>query len=142
MMQQLLVGSLAIIITICIEAVFFTISIRSLRKHGPWLRRHPRRLKTMFALVLATLWLLAAMSAGVWVWAILFDIIGAFPDFETSLYFSVVSFTTLGFGDIILGVDWRLLSGMCAANGLIVFGINTAFLVEFLRQMSHEQDFD
>ena len=58
-----------------------------------------------------------------------------FATLEASVYFSLVAYTTLGFGDILLPNDWRLLSGMAAANGLLNFGLLTAILVETLRQI-------
>ena len=58
--------------------------------------------------------------------------LGAFETLERALYFSVVVFTTLGFGDITLPEPLRLLSGLSAANGLLLFGLSTAYLVEFL----------
>ena len=51
------------------------------------------------------------------------------------MYFSLVSFTTLGFGDVLFPPEWRLLSGMAAANGLLNFGLLTALLVEALRHV-------
>ncbi len=65
--------------------------------------------------------------------------LGTFDAFEPARYFSVVSFTTLGFGDIVLAAEWRLLSGLSAANGLLVFGLSTAFLVEFLTRLRQAQ---
>ena len=44
-------------------------------------------------------------------------------------------FTTLGFGDIILDKPYRLMSGLLAADGLILFGLTTAFLIEFIRSL-------
>jgi hypothetical protein len=52
----------------------------------------------------------------------------------------MVSFTTLGFGDVTLPHDWRLLSGIIAANGLILFGLNTAFLIEILNRLFLRND--
>ncbi|MEM9736953.1 MAG: ion channel, partial [Pseudomonadota bacterium] len=52
-----------------------------------------------------------------------------------ALYFSVVAFTTLGFGDVLLPQEWRLLAGLSAANGLLIFGVSTAFLVEVFRRV-------
>ena len=75
------------------------------------------------------------MSVGIWIWAIFFFRIGALGDLETALYFSLVTFTTLGFGDIILDKPFRLLSGLLAADGLILFGLTTAFLIEFVRSL-------
>ena len=49
--------------------------------------------------------------------------------FEEAAYFSVVTFTTLGYGDITLVEhDWRLLSGIEALNGILLVGWTTAFL--------------
>ena len=62
-----------------------------------------------------------------------------FVTFEASVYFSLVAFTTLGFGDVLLPVEWRLLGGLAAANGLLIFGLLTAMLVETLRQIRTRQ---
>ena len=86
-----------------------------------------------------TLWLMAAHSLGVWIWAATFLMLGTFSALEPALYFSVVSFTALGFGDVVLTPQWRLLSGMSAANGLLIFGLSTAFLVEFLSRLRKAQ---
>ena len=83
-------------------------------------------------LVGMTLLLLASISVSVWLWALCLLWLGVFHEAETAVYFSLVSFTTLGFGDIILEKQWRILSGLMAANGLIIFGLTTAVLVDFL----------
>jgi hypothetical protein len=54
--------------------------------------------------------------------------LGAIETLETAVYFSTVTFTTLGFGDITLDEDWRLLSSFEAANGLLMFGWSTALV--------------
>ena len=74
-----------------------------------------------------------------WIWAAAYVGIGAIESLEPALYFSVVAFTTLGFGDITLPLEWRLLSGLTAANGLLLFGLSTAFLVEFLIKLRRAQ---
>lgn len=63
-------------------------------------------------------------------WAILLVNLGAFAGFEEALYFAGVCFTTLGFGDILLPEEWRLLAPAMAANGLLLFGLSAAFLLE------------
>jgi hypothetical protein len=65
----------------------------------------------------------------------MFLLLGAIESLEPAVYFSLVSFTTLGFGDITLDDNWRLLSALCAANGLLLFGFSTAFLVELMRRL-------
>jgi len=62
-------------------------------------------------------------------WALLYQLHGRFPDFETALYFSGVTFTSLGYGDITLPPRIRLLSAMEASDGLMMFGITSAIFV-------------
>lgn len=137
MLLQLVLGSLVISVTVITTVVFIGAVIRFLTYIGPWLVSPFKVYKVILSLVGVTLWLMAALTASVWIWAAAYIALGVFESLEPALYFSVVAFTTLGFGDVTLPVQWRLLSGMCAANGLLLFGLNTAFLVEFFRRMHH-----
>jgi hypothetical protein len=62
-------------------------------------------------------------------WALLYIALGAFEDFETAVYFSGVTFTSLGYGDVVLSGRMRLLAPLQAANGLMMFGITTAVFI-------------
>lgn len=132
MLVQLLIGSILICLTVIVEAGFMSSAIAIFTRYQSKLRLegHP----IWFAAVLSAtvLWLLAALGVAVWIWTGAFMLLGLFENLETALYFSMVSFTTLGFGDVVIGKEWRLLSGMAAANGLILFSLTTAFLIEFL----------
>ncbi len=81
-------------------------------------------------LVLLRLVLMAAHAAEIALWADAFLRLALFETPEGALYFAAVSYTTLGFGDVLLEEPWRLLSGACAANGLLLFGLSAAFMVE------------
>ncbi|MGO4907480.1 ion channel [Pseudorhodobacter sp. W20_MBD10_FR17] len=100
-----------------------------------WLIREPHRPKLLLVMLGVSFVVLGIITAGVWIWALAFYSLGIFATLEASVYFSLVSFTTLGFGDVLLPRDWRLLSGMAAANGLLNFGLLTALLVEALRHV-------
>jgi hypothetical protein len=65
----------------------------------------------------------------VMVWAVLYLALNAIQGFERALYFSMVTFTTLGYGDMTLIERWRLLSSFEAANGIIMFGWTTAIVI-------------
>jgi hypothetical protein len=85
--------------------------------------------------------LVAIHSVEIWLYAAAFWAIGAVGDFETALYFSTVTFTTLGYGDIVLEGNWRLFGAIEAGNGLILFGWSTAFLLSVtsrLRLLEHD----
>ena len=61
-------------------------------------------------------------------WAVFYYVQDLFSDFETSLYFSMVSFTTLGYGDVLLPRKWRLLGVIEGFSGVLLCGVSTAFI--------------
>ena len=135
MLIQISMGTIVIFLTIVIQVLFISAAIEVLRMRGGWLVKPPFLLKTTVALVAVVLWLIVGISLSAWSWAGAFLFIGAFQSVEPALYFSIVTFTTLGYGDITLDPQWRILGGFAAVNGLIIFGLNTAFLVEFTSRL-------
>lgn len=128
-----------LLITIGVAGIsFWLMETTTIRMHS-WLLRPPHRPKLMIVLCLSAVWILAQMTVGVWLWAGAFLWLGVFNTLEAAVYFSLVAFTTLGFGDVLLPQEWRLLSGMAAANGLLNIGIVTAFLVEGVQQVRLRQ---
>lgn len=85
-------------------------------------------------LLVTALGIISIHSIEIWLWALIylyFDIT-AVTNLETALYFSTVSFSTVGYGDVVLDPSWRLLGAMQAASGMILFGWSTAFIFEVL----------
>ena len=68
-------------------------------------------------------------------WAVFYYLQGLFNDFETSLYFSMVSFTTLGYGDVLLPRRWRLLGVIEGFSGVLLCGVSTAFIFAVVNAM-------
>ena len=139
MFIQILIGSVLITATVLIEAALIGCAVIALQRYGRWLVAGNRVVKLSGTLAAITLWLLVALSIAVWLWAVTFLVLGLFETLEASLYFAVVSFTTLGFGDVILEQEWRLLSGFVAANGFILFSLSTAFIIEAMRRLHDAQ---
>jgi hypothetical protein len=66
------------------------------------------------------------------VWAFLYAVRGAMPDFTTAAYFSAVTYTTTGYGDLVLPEEWRLVGGVEALTGILMCGLSTGmFFVVF-----------
>ena len=65
-------------------------------------------------------------------WALLFMVLGEFPDFATAFYHSAVNFTSLGYGDIVMGEQWRLLGAFDAANGVLMFGLSAGAILSVM----------
>lgn len=139
MFIQIALGSALMFTSIMIAGFSFWFLEVALSRWQRWLRSRPHRPKLVLMLCLSALWILAQVTAGVWIWAIALSWLDVFTTFEESVYFGFVAFTTLGFGDILLPLEWRLLGGMAAANGLLNFGLLTAVIVETLRQVRRMQ---
>src|SRR6266850_1870387 len=80
--------------------------------------------------VVSVLLLLHWVEAGIW--AGFFLASGALPDLETATYFSLTSYTTLGYGDVVLPAAWRLLGPFEGAVGILMFGWSTGLMVAAL----------
>lgn len=132
MINALFVGSVVIVITMLVAAMLFELAGRALRGVDARLHGRGRAIQTLAVLIIALFWILLVLTLSVWSWAGVYLYIGLFDQLETALYFAIVSFTTVGYGDVVIGQNWRLLAGMTATNGLLVFGLFTAFLVEIL----------
>jgi hypothetical protein len=81
------------------------------------------------------------------IWAIFYLRLSLFADFETSLYFSIVSYATIGYGDVVLPKGWRLLAGIEGISGVLLCGLSTAFvfvlinaILEIRRQQSSKSN--
>lgn len=140
MLQQLAMGTLLIAMSVALQAIFVILAARVLSRFGDVLLHPPNFAKSVLALVLVVLWLILGVTLSVWLWAAVLLWFGALSSLPEALYFVVVSFTTLGYGDIVLAEPWRLLASMCAVNGLMVFGLNTAFTFEFFVRLGRAQE--
>jgi hypothetical protein len=69
------------------------------------------------------------------VWSVTYLWLGAIEGFEKATYFSMVTFTTLGYGEIVLDEQWRLLASFEAANGIIMFGWTTAIVLAVVQRV-------
>ncbi|TXH99634.1 MAG: two pore domain potassium channel family protein [Pseudorhodobacter sp.] len=135
MVAQIAVGTALLMANILIAAVAAMLLEVMFQRSHSWMLREPHRPKLVLMITGVSLWVLGVITAGVWVWAMAYYRVGAFGTLEEAVYFSLVCFTTLGFGDLLMPQEWRLLAGMEAANGFLNFGLLTALLIEALRQI-------
>ena len=92
----------------------------------------PRPVWTLTCLVSM---LLALHFLEISVWAAAFAGAHVLPDFETSLYYSLKSYTTVGYGDVLPPLSWRLLGPMEAAIGVLMLGWSTAIIVAAVQRL-------
>lgn len=62
------------------------------------------------------------------IWAAAYRAFGALDSMEEAVYFSAITFATIGYGDVTLSGEWRIASAFEGVNGILLFGWTTAFL--------------
>jgi voltage-gated potassium channel len=92
-------------------------------------KRRPDRLGTQLLMTRLVGALLLLHLAEAVVWALFFLLVGGLPDLESAAYFSLMSYTTVGYGDVVLPEPWRLLGPIEAAVGVLMLGWSTGILV-------------
>lgn len=137
MLKLSLIGAFLVAITVVIHAVgttlWVSVVIRRVTTSGGW-----RMMLGMTMLIRTVLVLVALHILEIVLWA--FAYMTLVPDdelatFEQAAYFSFVTFTTLGYGDITLSESWRLLSGIEALNGILLVGWTTAMIFTVVQRI-------
>ena len=84
--------------------------------------------------MMTTGWLVLVHLAGIAVWGVFYLWRGCLPDAEAAFYFSGASYTTVGYGDVVLAKPWRLLGPLEGLMGMLMIGLSTGF---FFAVVSH-----
>ncbi|OXS99338.1 metal transporter [Notoacmeibacter marinus] len=129
MLATLSLGTAVIAGTVLIHTVGLIVLTRSMTAILRWLPFHQRRFGRTSAMLFIVLGLFAIHTVEVWLWAAVYLTIGVSETFEAALYFSTTTFSTLGYGDMVLGEEWRLLGSLEGINGFLLIGWSTAYLV-------------
>ncbi|MGI9483086.1 MAG: ion channel [Hyphomicrobiales bacterium] len=138
MIFQLFIGTMVIAATVAIHAEMLNRLTLMMARVGRFIRHRFPKAAGTWLIIFCVLFIMLAHTFEVWTWALVLMATGAVEGLEPAVYFSLVSFTTLGFGDIILGKEWRLLSALIGANGFLLFGWSTAYMVEAIRRVRQE----
>ncbi|MFZ4121954.1 MAG: ion channel [Caulobacterales bacterium] len=135
MIANLAMASLMVAVTVSVHFFGLLLLLRALR----WRGRHFRAQESVIgggALILFVVFgIFAIHTVEIWLYAFAFQAVGALSDLESALYFSTTNFASLGYGDILLGKDWRLFGAIEAANGVILFAWSTAFLLSVMTRL-------
>lgn len=141
LLENLAVASAMVALTVTIHFFGLLTLLRFLRRRGARFRVHESLLGQGALVLFMVFGIFAIHTVEIWSYAFLYWSVAALADFETSLYFSTVTFASLGYGDIVLPPRWRLVSAIEAANGVILFAWSTAFFLSLmarLRSLEHD----
>ena len=133
--MQIFWGSLVLGICSVIHIGVLVWSVSLLKMLGPKLAHYSAKVRMTVFLSKAFGFVIISHSIQVWVLAFSFMIIGAIPSLSDAIYFSLTTYTTLGYGDIILGADFRVYGAMASVTGLLNIGLSTAYLAGLLSRL-------
>ena len=137
--DQLLLGSILTLLSLVGGASMWWFLNELLVKMEPWLRRSPHHMKSFAVIVMVAVCTMMMTTFGVWLWALVFKQMAVFSTLEEAVYYSLVAYTTLGLGDVVVPQEKRLLGGMTGANGFLMFGVMTAMVTDTLRHIRRLQ---
>ena len=135
---QLIWGSSLLILCSLIHIVALIWTIRILPAISDNLVAAHDIVKRLSLMLVAFALVLLSHTVHVWIWALAFFWPGVLEALGDSIYFSLVTYTTLGYGDVVLGKDHRIFAAMAAVTGLLNFGLSTAFLASLFARMIPE----
>jgi hypothetical protein len=137
LITRLIVACSLMAVCVTIHASGVAWAIRRLRRfRGPALLFWPSLRLFIFVAVWIVLLHLVEISA----WAGLYVWNGAIADLPTALYFSAVTYTTTGYGDVVLPVKWRLDGGVEALTGILMCGWSTGFFFAIVNRLYRTED--
>src|SRR5262245_65030862 len=132
MLMQLLLAWSLLAATVVVHAYGVTAALRWGRRHD--LSRASSSSWTGLFVRLAA-WIVLLHVFEIVVWATVYAALGAMPDVPSAVYFSAVTYTTTGYGDLVLPQQWRLVGGVEALTGILMCGWSTGFFFAVVSRM-------
>lgn len=140
LLAQLALATLMASATIALHLAGLAVLLRLLTRHRS---RRPDRLAHVHdvaGIVASAFGLFFLHALEIWGYAALYAFTGALGTFEEALYFSTSTYATIGYGDVVLSHEWRVLGAIEGANGVILLGWSTAFFVSIVRRIRLLED--
>lgn len=141
MLHNLLVGLPAMLLCLILQTTFTFWTVRYYVRASSS-NPHSGEPVEIRPLLVAMLILTAGNLLQITLWACLFLALGEFTEFYEAVYQSGVNFASLGYGDIVMSKDWKLLGPLEAVNGVLMVGMTGAALMAMLQRLimkQHEQ---
>lgn len=122
MLWEILIACVLVAATVVVHAGGLSVLLRSLMKSraAPPTQTWP----IVWLLISVTLLLLLIHAAEISIWASCYLWAGCLPDVESAFYFSGVTYTTLGYGDVVLVKPWRMLAPLEGLTGILMCGLS------------------
>jgi hypothetical protein len=125
MISTLLIAWCLLAVTVTIHAAGMSVLLWRMR--SPFGRRDTRFGPVTWLVIRIAWWLILMHLVEIGVWALFYWWRKCLPDAESSFYFSGVTYTTVGYGDLVLPKEWRLLGPVEGLIGILMCGLSAGF---------------
>ena len=123
-MTKLLIALLLMAVCVFVHAAGLAVALGWVRQRaGPDVARSASRV--IVSLIGIAAWAILLHIAQILIWAVAYVTVDAMPDMAAATYFSAVTYTTTGYGDLVLPAGWRVLGGVEALTGILMCGLST-----------------
>src|SRR5215211_1304992 len=132
MLRELLIAFAMVAVCSVLHVVVIVVFAQFLRLRFSTLETLTSLTKQAFVLVLVFGVVIGLSLIETGIWAAFYYFRGLFPNFEIALYFSLGTYSTIGYGDVVLPQRWRLLGGIEGISGVLLCGLSGAFVFAVL----------
>ena len=135
---QLVYGTIIITVVVIFHVVSLVFLARLLKRWHDIYALFDRLLGAIVGLGVSVFFIIGIHTVEAWSWAYIYLLLGEFNTINDALYFSISTATTVGYGDVVMSEQWRLLSSFEAIGGWLLFGVSTAFLMGLMRYVFND----
>ncbi|MEP7350777.1 MAG: ion channel [Sphingorhabdus sp.] len=136
MLIQLTLATAMVVISVLIHGAGITALARGLRiETNDNSEHHHFSLKRAVVILVIVLALFTLHGIEIWLYAAVYLVIGAVQSLEGAVYFSTITYASIGFGDTEMARPWRLVGAIEGINGVILLGWSTAFFVTVIARL-------
>jgi hypothetical protein len=142
MLRELAVATMMVLATVAIHGFGLAVMGHILRSEAREERLGdipPLSLRAFAFTMAIVLALFVLHGVEVWLYAFLYQLLGAVPDLHTAVYFSAITYGAIGFSDAAILNHWRLVAAIEGLNGVILLGWSTAFFVTIVGRMGRRR---
>ena len=132
MLSKLALAWVLMALCVGVHAMGVTVAVRWLRPATQVTRNF---WQIVWLLVRLAGWMIVLHMVEVSAWSLVYTWSGAMPDLPAALYFSAVTYTTTGYGDLVLPQAWRLVGAIEALTGILMCGLSTGFFFAVVSRM-------
>jgi Ion channel len=134
-LANFLVGLLVMLVCLAIQAFVAVWCVRYFVRKTRRLKAEDHSQAGLRPLLVAMVAMMLGTFVQVGLWGVLFVVLGEFSELYEAVYHSAVNFASLGYGDIVMSKDRKLLGPLEAINGVLMLGMSAAALMVILQQL-------